>query len=87
MNITHDQKKGEELLEKIDIDNSPFQVVSTDGGKSYFGVMGQYRLTEPYESKEECIKEVSEINWNRVIQVILLLNEKFNVKDFEVNEN
>lgn len=60
--------KSTELVEKIEIPNSPFLVIVTEEGAA--GVMGNYRLTEIYPTKEEAIKAVKKIDWNNIVKVI-----------------
>ena len=66
--------KTEELVKRTDIVDSPFVVVTTEEGS--FVTMGKYRLTEPFESEEEAIINGSEITWNRIIQVLMLINQE-----------
>lgn len=73
--------RGEELFQKESIKDSPFTVVTKDGES--FGVMGQYRLTEPMKSVKAVKEELSKITWNRIVQVIMVLDEsksKLNTK-------
>ena len=55
-----------------------------------FGVMGNYRLTEQNYSKnqvKEVSKELEKITWNRVVQVIMILDEiKDKLKKKEILE-
>ena len=87
--VMNGTQKGTELLTRKEIDNTPFTVVGTENG--YFAVMGQYRLTDVFNDEDDCIKEVSKITWNRLVQVIMLINDKFNdkfnLKDLEENED
>ena len=73
---TKEESLSEELIKRKQITNSPFEVITRDGYS--FGVMGNYRLTEQNYSKNQ-VKEVSEelekITWNRVVQVIMILDE------------
>lgn len=71
--------KNEELVKRKDIKDTPFEVI-TINDKS-FGTMGQFRLTENLNSIKEVEKELKEITWNRLIQVIMILDElKSNLK-------
>jgi len=60
-----------ELIKKTDVENSPFQVVTTEQGS--FGTMGQYRLTEVFENENEAIEEMKTITWNKIVQVMMVL--------------
>lgn len=82
-NVEEADKNGS-LIERESIENSPFTVISIEG--YHFGVMGDYRLTEKKNNKEEIIEELSKITWNRIIQIVMILDEvknKLNIKKEE----
>ncbi len=66
--------QNEELIKREDIKDSPFQVVTTEEGS--FGVMGKWRITE-LGTKEEIKGELEVISWNRIVQIIVLINDSF----------
>jgi len=68
-----DSGPKEELIERDEIKDSPFEVI-TKNGESW-GAMGQYRLTEVRNDKRKVKKELEKITWNRIIQVTMILNE------------
>jgi hypothetical protein len=72
---TKEESLNEELIkrERDEIKDSPFEVI-TKNGQSW-GAMGQYRLTELSNDRRKVKKELTKITWNRVIQVIMILNE------------
>jgi len=73
-----DKEAYSETISREEVKDSPFHVITIDGES--FGVMGDYRLTEKM-SKEKVKKELKKITWNRIIQVIMLLEEiKTNLK-------
>ena len=73
-----DKEASSETISREEVKDSPFHVITIDGES--FGVMGDYRLTEKM-SKEKVKKELKKITWNRIIQVIMLLEEiKTNLK-------
>jgi len=69
-----DSGPKEELIERYAIKDSPFEVITNSNGESW-GAMGQYRLTEVGNDKKKVKKELEKINWNRIIQVTMILNE------------
>lgn len=75
MNVETQDKQNlnSELVERIDIENTPFTIIGIDG--MFFGVMGKYRITDEAKTKKEIEKELQSMTWNRVVQVILLLLE------------
>ncbi len=82
MNIIEDKSvENTELVERIEVENTPFTIVKIDG--EYFGTMGEYRLTEKFNTLEECEEAVSKFSWNRVIQVMMLLVDKLKAVDLE----
>ena len=81
--VSKDSGDGKELIQRKDIKDSPFSIITIDG-KS-FGVMGEYRLTEEGGSIKEVQKQLEKITWNRIIQVVMILEEiKNKVKKEEV---
>lgn len=74
MGIKKDKEETYELIQKIDVENTPFIVVTVEG-KS-FGAMGQHRITEMMETAEEVSKELEKFSWNRLVQVMMILTEK-----------
>ena len=75
-NVKEVAKEGsskEELIKRVQIKDSPFEVITQDGYS--FGVMGNYRLTEKSNDAKEAAKELKKITWNRVIQIVMILDE------------
>lgn len=67
-------------ITRHDIKDSPFVIVGNE--KGWVGTMGKYRITEPYDNKEDCEEELKEITWNRIVQIIIIINE-LNLKQDE----
>ena len=65
--------KGDQTIKRVSIEDSPFHVITIEGES--FGVMGDYRLTKKSKSEKEIIMELSKITWNRIVQVVMLLDE------------
>lgn len=82
---TTDRQESSNEIEFKNVDNTPFTIVKQN--KQYFGLIGQHRVTEGYDDYETCEKELIEINWNRLIQVIWAVAEKFNKIDIKQEEN
>ena len=75
-NVEKVAKEGsskEELIKRVQIKDSPFEVITQDGYS--FGVMGNYRLTEKSNDAKEVAKELKKITWNRIIQIVMILDE------------
>lgn len=80
-----DSGSGNQTIKRTEIKDSPFHVITIDGES--FGVMGDYRLTEKAGSEKEVKAELKKITWNRIVQVIMILEEvktKFNKKLKEI---
>ena len=78
-----DFSNNTELLQRETIIDSPFSMIGAEG--KWFGVMGQYRVTEDYENKKELKEELQKITWNRIVQVMLILQETKPEIDKEFN--
>lgn len=76
-NLTVEHKKGEELITRTDIKDSPFMVVSIPEKNHHFGVLGKFRITEFYDDKQLCVNELSKVTWNRIVQVFSLLMDTY----------
>ena len=63
-----------ELVTRHEIDKTPFTVIGIKEG--FFGTMGKYRITEIQEKRQDVIDELSQITWDRIVQVMLLLVEE-----------
>jgi hypothetical protein len=82
--VSKSAEMQEELISRTDVKDSPFQVIGIEG--KYFGCMGNYRLTEQFDTEEEVLDDLDGFSWNRVVQVMMLLNEKLNVNDLNKEE-
>jgi hypothetical protein len=71
--IKGDFSNNKELIKRLSIEDSPFEVITKDGVS--FGVMGNYRLTSKSTDEQSVKSELEKITWNRIIQVVMILNE------------
>ena len=69
-------KGNTELIKRKEVKNTPFTIISKTDTNEHFAVMGDYRITEVYDSQNKVEKEVKKITWNRIVQVMMILNEK-----------
>jgi hypothetical protein len=75
-----------EIFQHEQVEETPFTIIKHEN--KYFGVLGNHRITQLFDTKEECEADLKDINWNRVMQVIWAVVEKFtkiNIND--LNEN
>lgn len=81
-----DESKNTELIEKCNIEGTPFECISTEEG--HFGVYGSYRITEISGEKEEVISKLSEPKWDTMINVMCAIvdatNEFNKIKEIEI---
>jgi len=80
------KNSNSEIFTHEQVEETPFTIIKHD--EKYFGVLGNHRITQLFETKEECEADLKDINWNRVMQVIWAVVEKFtkiNIND--LNEN
>lgn len=69
------KEENYEMVERENIEDTPFTVITVKETGEHFACLGKYRITEPVKTKAECIKEVKKVTWNRIVQVILLMHE------------
>jgi hypothetical protein len=73
-----------EIFTQEQIEDTPFTIIKHE--EQYFGVLGKHRITQLFNTKEECEADLKDINWNRVMQVIWAVVEKFtkvNINELE----
>lgn len=62
-----------QLIQKWEVPNSPFTIIKAED--KFFLAMGKYRLSEPYETKEETEEDAKLMNWGRMMQVMQIMIE------------
>ena len=67
-------------LTRHDVEDSPFVVIGNDEN-GWVGTMGKYRISEEFKTMEECKKDLEKITWNRIVQVLVLINQINEVKN------
>ncbi len=80
------KNSNSEIFTHEQVEETPFTIIKHE--EQYFGVLGNHRVTQLFDTKEECEADLKDINWNRVMQVIWAVVEKFtkiNIND--LNEN
>lgn len=69
-----DKQESSTMIERYPIEGTPFTVITLENNVN-FGVMGEYRVTEEMKSRGEVEDELKCITWNRIIQVMMVLEE------------
>jgi hypothetical protein len=80
------KNSNSEIFTHDQVEDTPFTIIKRD--EKYFGVLGNHRVTQLFDTKEECEADLKDINWNRVMQVIWAVVEKFtkiNINDLNKN--
>lgn len=76
------KENNEELIHRTDVKDTPFTIITLP--KKQFGVMGEYRVTEPLTYRNEKEKkanikklkdDLQRVTWNRIIQIITIINK------------
>ncbi len=80
-----DYLNNEELITQEKIEDTPFHIIGTKQG--YFGAVGKYRITEPKKTKTEVKKELKEITYNRIVQIVLILMQSQRIIDDEITKS
>lgn len=75
---THKQDYPSELIDRRQLDNTPFIMVNTVHG--WFVTLGDYRITEPYQTELEAIEHLEKRMWYVVLQMIGCALDRFDEK-------
>lgn len=73
---TSKQNSNSELLKREPIEDTPFEVVTTEKG-SFVG-MGMYRMTEVYDKPEHAKDAIMKLTWKNVINVFAIMINELN---------
>jgi len=76
-------EKGQVEVKTTELEGTPFILIEEAGG--YYGIMGKYRLTEKKESLEEVKEEITEMSWNNIVKVMMIVND-INLSIKKINE-
>lgn len=60
------------LIIREPIENTPFWIVGTEE-KGYMAVMGKYKITEQFTTKEEVKQEIIKKDWEVIIKVVSII--------------
>ena len=71
LDLLKKDERNTELVEKIEVEGTPFTIVKNE--ELWYILLGKYRLTEGYESKELALDEANTINWNKILQVCIII--------------
>lgn len=61
-----------QLISRDPIQNTPFWIVGTEE-TGYMGVMGKYRITERFPTKEQVEQEMIRQDWATIINVVSII--------------
>lgn len=86
LEITDNLDSNSELIQRKEVKDSPFTIISLIEQKEHFAVLGEYRITEKYKSAEVAEAEVKKVTWDRIIQVTMILHEKMKINEMEVKD-
>lgn len=66
-------EKSEELIKRKEMENSPFWIITVNN-KS-FGTLGQYKITEDYNTPEQVESTLKELTWNNIVKIMTIIHE------------
>lgn len=76
--IKQDSSNNEELIKKIEIENTPFTAIWSED-KEWNLLMGRYRIAGPFEKEEEVKEAAKDVSWEtllKVMQALIEINKK-----------
>lgn len=83
---TNKQDFGNEIITRKNVKETPFTIISLNDKNQHFASLGEYRITEIYDSAGQVQKEVEKITWNRLIQVMMILNEQMKINNIKIKK-
>lgn len=82
-------KENWEVKKTEPIENSPFQLVTIKDENDveiFFVCMGDWRISEKFNSKKEAREDALKFSWNRLMQVLIVVDD-FKQKQYEALKN
>lgn len=70
---TSKQNSNSELVKRTEVKETPFTVITTNEGS--FVTLNKYRISEYMTTEEECEDWCHDMNWNKLITVMMILQE------------
>jgi hypothetical protein len=64
------------LVERENVENTPFTIYKHE--KEWFVLIGMYRLSESFKTKEEALEDAKRTDWERMMQVMGVMIENYN---------
>lgn len=62
-----------ELIKRTEVEGTPFIIVETEG--KCFATLGNYKVSEDYETSIEAELAIKEINWKNLINLMIVIND------------
>jgi hypothetical protein len=72
MNTIEVNEKNE-LIRRKEVEGTPFVVVEVEG--KCFATLGNYKITEDFETGIEAESAIKEINWKNLINLMIVIND------------
>lgn len=65
------------IFKREQVKNTPFLVlgIEREGKKEYCLALGKSLVSDRFDNEEECVKQISDINWNLIIHLVLFMEE------------
>ena len=70
---TDKQNSISELVKRTEVKQTPFTIITTNEGS--FVTLNKYRISEYMTTEEECEDWCLDMNWNKLITVMMILQE------------
>ena len=67
MNEIEKNSNATELFEKEEIEGTPFRVIHDTEKDIYFGIFGNYKVTNDYKTKEEIVSKLTPVTYDNII--------------------
>ena len=73
MNEIEKNPESKELFERESIEGTPFKVIHDTEKDEYFGIFGNYLITQNFKTKEEVINKLTPVTYDNIIVMVSVI--------------
>ncbi len=75
-NAEQKTKQDSKLVERYDVEDTPFTIYKSED--LWYVLLGKYRLSREFNTKEEAEIDANRTDWERTMQVVGIMIENYN---------
>jgi len=75
-NAEQETKQDSKLVERENVEGTPFTLYKSEN--LWYVLLGKYRMSKEFETKEEAKEDAQRNDWERTMQVVGVMIENYN---------